>query len=517
MINDENKRYTIILYALFLIGTVFFLSLDFYKAFWYDEAYTINLVRQSFGYLWHVTANDVHPPLYYILLKFYTYVFGDSVVALRIFSALPVIGMLLFTCTYIRKHFGNKVAFTLMLVLILMPVNQYIASEIRMYSFGMLFVFLSALYAYRSYTAFRRSHLIRFTLFSLAAAYTHYYALMGVFYIYLLFFLIIIIKKRHKIFPFICYSILFIIGYLPWLINLPGQVSQVQDEYWINTPRIKDLVIYLYYPFARELDLVATQIPIAYFSIALILLTVFLFLFLYLSFIGKRESSLDDGISNQRTYASLLFLVFILTIGTAIIYSILSKPVFVTRYMTPVIGLLYLGLSIFLASSDWKRSENKIILIVMCLILAYFSFSHYSLQYRTNQYKERVQAKIIDFAKERVDDKTAFVYSDTRSFSIASIPLFFPKSKHYIRIRLTGKYYKKYLENFKSIPIFDFGDIDTTYTKILVVKNIDNDDSFMKVPEDSIEIIQYFDIIDRQDLEGHVVYQLERKSNNIDN
>ena len=162
------------------------------RTFWYDEAYTINLVRQSFGYLWHVTANDVHPPLYYILLKLYTYICGDSVVALRIFSALPMIGIMLLTCTHIRQKFGNKTALSLLVLVILMPVNQYLASEIRMYSFGMFFVLLSALYAYQSYTTFRRSDLIKFTLFSLAAAYTHYYALLGVFYIYLLFFLVLI-------------------------------------------------------------------------------------------------------------------------------------------------------------------------------------------------------------------------------------------------------------------------------------------------------------------------------------
>lgn len=511
MIKDEDKRYTFILYGLFIIGSIFFLSLDFYKAFWYDEAYTINLVRQSFGYLWHVTANDVHPPLYYISLKLYTYICGDSVIALRIFSALPVIGMMLIACTYIRKKFGNKIALSFLIVIILMPVNQYVASEIRMYSFGMFFVLLGALYAYQSYATFRRSDLIKFTLFSLAAAYTHYYALMGIFYIYLLFLCVIIIKKRDKVFPFIGYSVLFVIGYLPWLINLPGQISQVQDEYWINTPRLKDFVIYLYYPFAQELDLVATQIPLSNFAPAFYMLFILIALFGYVFLSGRKSVSADKEISDRRIYAGLLFLVVLMTLGTAIIYSLVSKPVFVTRYMTPVLGLFYLGVAIFLASFDWSKKRNRIVVFLMFLILAYMSFNHYLLKYRTNRYNERVQSKIIDFGEKRLDNKTAFVYSDTRSFSIAAIPLFFPDSKHYIRIRLTGKYYKQYQKNFKSIPIFDFKDIDTSFTKVLLLKNVDNDDSFMKVAEDSIEIVKYFDIIDRQDIEGHVVYQLQRK------
>lgn len=511
MANNENKKYSILLYVLFFIGSLLFLSLDFYKAFWYDEAYTINLVRQSFGYLWHVTANDVHPPLYYILLKLYTYVFGDSVVALRIFSALPVIGIMLLGCTRIRKMFGNKTALSFLLIVILMPVSQYAASEIRMYSLAMLFVLLSALYAYQSYSTFRRSDLIKFTLFSLAAAYTHYYALLGVFYIYFLFLVVVVIAKREKIIPFIGYSVLFVIGYLPWLINLPGQVSQVQDEYWINAPRLKDLIIYLYYPFAQELDLVATQIPLAHFAFSFCLLAVFFVLFIYIVISSRKEVFSDNALNVRLKFANLLFLAFIFTLSTAIIYSLLSKPVFVTRYMTPILGLFYLGLAIYIALINWKKTQNKIILLVMFVIVAYFSFNHYSLQYRTNEYKQRVQSKIIDFAAERVDDKTAFLYSDTRSFSIAAIPLFFPDSKHYIRISVTKKHYKKYLENFKVIPIFDFADVDSTYTKVLVMKNVDNDDSFMKVVVDSTELVKYFDIIDRQDIEGHVVYQLQRK------
>lgn len=511
MVNAENKKYSILIYGLFFIGSILFLSLDFYKAFWYDEAYTINLVRQTFAYLWHVTANDVHPPLYYILLKLYTYVFGDSVVALRIFSTLPIMAIMFLGCTHIRRKFGDKTALVFLITIILMPVSQYSASEIRMYSLAMLFVLLSALYAYQSYSTFSRSHLIKFTLFSLAAAYTHYYALLGVFYIYLLFLVTLVITKRDRIVPFIGYSILFVIGYLPWLINLPGQVSQVQDEYWINAPRLKDFIIYLYYPFAQELDLVATAIPLAYFAFSLTLVALLLAFFTYIVVSVIKKVSADKYLMKRLNYANLLFLAFILTLSTAIIYSLLSKPVFVTRYMNPVLGLLYLGIALYISSIDWKRNYNKSILFLMFIIMGYLSSNHYLLQYRTNEYKQRVQAKIIDFAAKRLDNKTVFLYSDTRSFSIAAMPLFFPDSKHYIKISATQKYYKKYLKNFKAIPVFDFGDVDTTYTKALILKNIDGDDSFMKVAEDSIEVVKYFDIIDRQDIEGHVVYQLERK------
>jgi uncharacterized membrane protein len=62
-----------------------FLSLG-QRDFWYDEAYTGNLIRLSWDRLWSVLVSDVHPPLYIVLLKLYAAVFGDGVMALRSFS-----------------------------------------------------------------------------------------------------------------------------------------------------------------------------------------------------------------------------------------------------------------------------------------------------------------------------------------------------------------------------------------------------------------------------------------------
>lgn len=505
----NKSRNTIILFSLLIIGSFYLLYHCFYTAFWYDEAYTINLVRHSFGHLWHITANDVHPPLYYVLLKLYTYIVGESVVALRIFSALPVIGCMLMGCTIIRKYFSDKIAILFLLVLILLPVTQYIASEIRMYSLAMFFVLGSAIYAYRSYQDFSKYNLLRLTLFSLAAAYTHYYALMGVFYIYAILFVALLINKREKALKFFGIGIVFTIGYLPWLINIPGQMGQVSDEYWINQTRLKDLIIYIYYPFSVELDLVGSSLPLKSFALELALTSIIVSIIGYTVFRTFRKSTAEE--KNESAFAKSIFTVFILVISSVILYSFAVKPIFVTRYMNPLMALVILSIAIHLSFLNYKQTINKIIISVFFLTLGFLSVNRFLLQKETNDLDQSIQNDIIQFAEQRVDDNTVFLYSDTRSFAIAFGNILYPNHKHYQRIRLTKKYYKQYLKNFNCIPIFDFKEVDPSYKNAIIIKNVDKDDSFMNVAADSIEITQYYDIIDRANFKGHVVYQLRRK------
>jgi predicted membrane-bound mannosyltransferase len=57
---------------------------------WFDEAFSAYLMRFDFFDIARYTANDVHPPMYYWLLKAWTSVFGTSDLALRLPSLLMI-------------------------------------------------------------------------------------------------------------------------------------------------------------------------------------------------------------------------------------------------------------------------------------------------------------------------------------------------------------------------------------------------------------------------------------------
>ena len=77
---------------------------------WFDEAYSAYLTRYNFADLTHYTAIDVHPPLYYYLLKGWTSIFGDSVAAYRSLSV--VLGVIALVLIYflVKKLFSRKAA-----------------------------------------------------------------------------------------------------------------------------------------------------------------------------------------------------------------------------------------------------------------------------------------------------------------------------------------------------------------------------------------------------------------------
>jgi uncharacterized membrane protein len=80
-----KKNYRIIYTLACFVSACIYISLAFKKTIWMDEAYTFGLIRNSFSFIWEKTAQDVHPPLYYFLLKIFTMPFGYNLFMARIF------------------------------------------------------------------------------------------------------------------------------------------------------------------------------------------------------------------------------------------------------------------------------------------------------------------------------------------------------------------------------------------------------------------------------------------------
>ena len=71
-----------------ILGFLTLVFLTISKAsIWFDEAFSAYIIRFNFSEIWHYTSVDVHPPLYYFLLKIWSLFFGSSDFALRSMSA----------------------------------------------------------------------------------------------------------------------------------------------------------------------------------------------------------------------------------------------------------------------------------------------------------------------------------------------------------------------------------------------------------------------------------------------
>ena len=172
------------------------------------------------------------------MLKVLNIFFGSNILIYRLFSIVPIAILSILGFTHIRKDFGEKIGLLFSFLILFLPGITKYASEIRMDSWAMLFVTITSIYAYRLYKGkFTNKNLIIFGIFSLAGAYTHYYALMASGLINLLLFIYLLKnlkEKKKELIKFIICAVLQIILYIPWLMCLITQMTNVSEGFWIS-------------------------------------------------------------------------------------------------------------------------------------------------------------------------------------------------------------------------------------------------------------------------------------------
>ena len=137
-----RKKFLILFGAAFLIRLI---SLN--QSLWLDEAITAKVVHQFslFQISSLFSPADFHPPLYYIVIKMWTTVFGYSEIALRmpsvIFSLLTGHAVFLISTRLKNQKFGLWAA----ALYLFNPLVMYYSQEARMYSM-VAFLLTFALY-----------------------------------------------------------------------------------------------------------------------------------------------------------------------------------------------------------------------------------------------------------------------------------------------------------------------------------------------------------------------------------
>lgn len=143
------KKENIIHIAIIIIGAILMLIPAFHSNIWFDESYSLGIVEHSFSEIWTIGSNDVHPILYYWMLKIVNIIFGTNILAYRLFSVLGIIVLGILGLTHIKKDFGTKTGLLFTFFSMFLPAMLNYALEIRMYSWTIVFVTLMAIYLYR--------------------------------------------------------------------------------------------------------------------------------------------------------------------------------------------------------------------------------------------------------------------------------------------------------------------------------------------------------------------------------
>ena len=145
----NSRRDTGLIVLLLLLILVLAAGLRFYnlgsQSLWSDEGNSAALATRTLAQIAQDAAHDIHPPLYYWLLRLWTTVFGLSEVGLRSLSA--VLGTLLVAVIYGlgARLFNRTTGLAAALIAAIAPFQVYYSQEARMYILVALEAALAAL------------------------------------------------------------------------------------------------------------------------------------------------------------------------------------------------------------------------------------------------------------------------------------------------------------------------------------------------------------------------------------
>ncbi len=345
----NKRRYIFSSYWLILLfAAVLYGLMALSDMVWADEAYTFAMIRHSFPEIWRITAADVHPPLYYFAVKLFSMPFGYSEYSVRLFSGVCYFLILAVGGSQIHRLFDRKTGLMFMALFLLYPFALDQAAEARMYALSALAVFLNALFAYRVWLDNRGLDWAVFTLSGLAAAYTHYFALVSAGVIYGLLFLCCLCRNRKLLKPWLIASLVTVLLYLPWLKCFIAQLAvKVTDEYWIAPITLRSL----WDDLMRLLSTNDSRVYPLFFGLLVAVL--------FVQMIVRRDGP-----------ALLALAVPVLTMLVGIVVSAVMRPIYIVRYLVPCAPLLMFFLADGIAGI---RREQLFTAVSSVLLVAFFS------------------------------------------------------------------------------------------------------------------------------------------------
>ena len=210
-----------------------------------------------------------------------------------------------------------------------------------MYSWAAYLVTAAVVYAFLAARDNRRRDWTLFGLFSVAAAYTHHYALLAVVLVYGLTLVWVALRQGSRLRRALVTAGLAGLAYLPWLLPLVGQIQRGVTEFWasdISGQLVKNAVLF---PFGYKWSV--PYLPQSGQAAGLVAL---LGTGGCLCAIRRRSPSLGLLWLALGVYGLLLAIV------VAVSYSV--RPVLTPRYLSVVMGLLLLPAAYGLAALPWR-------------------------------------------------------------------------------------------------------------------------------------------------------------------
>ncbi len=368
------------------------------SSFWFDEAFGAYLIHYNFLDIARYTATDVHPPMFYWLLKIWSMIFGNTELGLRSMSVFFGGIAIIFGYLLTNRLFTKTAARISLIFMVLAPMFIRYSQEARMY---MLVAAIALAATYVLTFAVQTKKKLPWAIYGILIAlgmWVHYYAAI-VWIAHLVWHADNVrrtAKKgefRQKFFaPGWKFAyILALILYIPWIPVFIGQSLVVQIAgFWIppvtpGTP-LNFLTNTVYYR-----DLGDTT---SWLAFAIIIAAIFLGVLAYKVY--KHFNEVD-----KQSYRLIMTLAFV----PMIILFLISVPIrstFIDRYLiTSVVGIaLFIGVTLVYGYKylriRWRYISTVFIAGLMIIGIAnvYYLGNYNKNTSNTNQTRQITQVAI---------------------------------------------------------------------------------------------------------------------------
>lgn len=427
----ENRLYIIIWAAAEVFSVLHLLPPFNADIISYDSSYQYFLTRNSLAEIWRLIPTDFSPPLYALVLKLWTMLFGDTLAVMRSFALVPLCGMYFLAAFPIRRAFGGKASVMCTVFFALSSVNFIIVSEIRPVTLAYFFVTAAAIYSYIALFFDNRYAYICFTVFSVLAMYTHNVGMLAALAFYVCAFLTAVVqKKRRHAVKFLISGVISAVCYIPWLFMVVQQFGNVQKHYWkessISLPKIYDWTIGVNFDDGGSQLLGKVIIPVA----AMIAIVSFLCVR------GNRDKLKSiKSLSGLRELAAGKFkepvaktvyviLLYAAPIAALLLFTLLVYPIIAMRYF-----YIFCGTGMMMIAAGFSQCSGKIGIAVLSVLTA-VCFALHAVNIG-KEFENGNFSEMIDYIRSTApESEIAFIHE--HEWTLGTVMYYFPEAKHYI-------------------------------------------------------------------------------------
>ena len=346
---------------------------------WFDEVYSWNLSLDTPKDIIAISSGDIHPPLFYIILKAWTNIFSDSIFSMRMLSTLLSMLSMLFLFNICReiKITEKRIIFVLILYAV-SPLNIYYSQEVRMQSLNLFLTIGSTFFFLRFLNSKKNIHGVLWALFAALSLYTHYFALLILFSQVLIIFVKYLFKEIDLSLTkagFV-YSLIPIALFSPWIptfLNQTAQgqpwrtgqsVTQILENYLVF---FKEIFFSYYWNYENKGVITGTAV----FSLILIS-------FLIVSFIVYYKNSDKKKLS--------IIILFVVPSLIAMIISFRQSIIF-SRYLSIIVPYLLI-LCTFFVFRIHKKYISYPLIIILIGVSSFGLTINYDNNYKNNDYRK---------------------------------------------------------------------------------------------------------------------------------